>query len=73
MTDYSDEEIEAVQAVVDRVASYQETAPEGTVVEALREGFGEAGVEVSSTDTDKIAEAIEADGSIPVGDLLGSS
>ena len=43
----SDERIEAVQAVVDRVSSYQDGAPEGTVEKELRDGFAEVGVEVS--------------------------
>ena len=47
MSTYESEEIEAVQAVVDRVSSYQDGAPESTVAEELRNGLGEADVSVS--------------------------
>lgn len=51
--------IEAVQAVVDRVSSYQESAPEGTVEKELRAGLDEAGVQLSESDVTRLAEAIE--------------
>ena len=57
----SDERIEAVQAVVDRVSSYQDGAPEGTVEKELRAGFGEVGVEVPDAEVTRLAEAIEAE------------
>jgi hypothetical protein len=59
MTERSSEEMEAVQAVVDRVTSWQDGAEEGTVAEELRKGFEEAGVEVSSHEVSKLADAIE--------------
>ena len=57
----SNESIEAVQAVVDRVSSYQESAPEGTVEKELREGLRDAGVDLGDHDVTRLVEAIEAD------------
>ena len=56
----STEKNEAVQAVVDRVSSYQDGAPEGTVESELRAGLEEVGVELSDAETTRLAEAIEA-------------
>ena len=56
----SDERTEAIQAVVDRVTSWQDGAPEGTVENELRKGFSEAGVEVSDDEVRALAEAIES-------------
>jgi len=56
---HSDEKLEAVQAVVDRVTSWQDGAPEGTVESELRDGFSEAGVEVSDEDVRRLADAIQ--------------
>ncbi|WGL51050.1 hypothetical protein P5P86_13875 [Nocardioides sp. BP30] len=56
----NDDRLEAIQAVVDRVTSWQDGATEGTVAEELRKGFGEAGVDVSDDDLTKLADAIEA-------------
>lgn len=74
---YTSEQLEAVQAVVDRVSSYQETAPEGTVVAQLREGLPETGVELSDEDVTKLAGAIEAhdhsqDSGVQAADVLAS-
>lgn len=67
----SDEKTEAIQAVVDRTSSYQDGAPEGTVDDELRDGFAEAGVEVSEQDRRKLADAIESrHGSVDVTDVL---
>ncbi len=67
----SDERIEAVQAVVDRVSSYQDGAPEGTVEKELRSGFAEAGVEVTDAEVTQLAEAIESEhGSVSASDVL---
>ena len=57
----TDEKKEAIQAVVDRVSSWQDGATEETVEKELRDGFGEAGVEVSEEDTRKLADAIQAE------------
>lgn len=55
----SDEKQEAIQAVVDRVTSWQDGATEGTVEQELRDGFEQAGVEVSDDDVKKLADAIQ--------------
>ena len=52
---------EAVQAVVDRVAAWQHGATDGTVLEEVRKGLDEVGVQLDSGQVDAIAEAIEAD------------
>jgi len=69
---YSKDEIEAVQVVVDRVSSYQDGAPEGTVEDELRTGLSEAGVEISDDDVTRLADAIEAEhGSVDAVSVLG--
>jgi hypothetical protein len=63
--------MEAIQAVVDRVSSYQDGATEAAVEEELRSGMEAAGVSVSDDDITKLAEAIEArHGAIDAADLL---
>lgn len=67
----SNEMHEAIQAVVDRVTSYQDGAPEGTVADELRSGFQEAGVEVADEDVARLAAAIESrHGAVSVEDVL---
>ena len=67
----SEERTEAIQVVVDRVTSWQDGAPEGTVEHELRKGFDEAGVEVSEEDTRALAEAIESrHGAVQVDEVL---
>ena len=67
----SDEKMEAVQAVVDRVAAYQDGATEGTVENELRSGFAEAGVEMGDEDIAALASAIESEhGSVSAADVL---
>lgn len=69
---YEASEIEAVQAVVDRVSSYQDGAPEGTVVEELRSGLSEAGVTLEASEVDQLADAIEAKaGEVSAAEVLG--
>jgi hypothetical protein len=69
----ANEKNEAIQAVVDRVSSYQDGAPEGTVAQELRAGFAEAGVEVSDADLTTLADAIESEhGGVSVEDVLSS-
>ena len=72
MTDTrSSEELEAIQAVVDRVTSWQDGATEGTVLEELGKGFSEAGVEVSEDEKKKLADAIEDEhGAVQAADVL---
>ncbi|TWH03198.1 hypothetical protein L615_001200000670 [Nocardioides sp. J9] len=50
---------EAIQAVVDRVTSWQDGATEGTVAEELRKGATEAGVDLSDDEVAKLADVIE--------------
>jgi hypothetical protein len=69
----TDERIEAIQAVIDRVSSYQDGAPEGTVAKELREGFAEAGVEVSDDEVTRLADAIEEEhGTVSADEVLSA-
>jgi hypothetical protein len=69
----SSEELEAVQAVVDRVTSWQDGATEGTVEDELRKGFDEAGVTVSDEERTKLADAIQDEhGAVSAADVLGA-
>lgn len=68
----NDDKLEAVQAVVDRVTSWQDGATEGTVAEELRRGFAEAEVEVGDDDVARLADAIEdRHGAVSAADVLG--
>ncbi len=70
-TPRSSEELEAIQAVVDRVTSWQDGAPEGTVEKELRDGFGETGVDVPDEDVKKLADAIQDEhGAVQAADVL---
>ncbi|WP_028651704.1 hypothetical protein [Nocardioides halotolerans] len=72
MPAHSDEELEAIQVVVDRVSSYQDGAPEGTVEHELTDGLSEAGVEVSKEDVARLAGAIEErHGAVDARSVLG--
>jgi hypothetical protein len=53
------DKMEAIQAVVERVSSYQDGATEGTVADELRKGLTEAGVELEDADVRRLADAIE--------------
>lgn len=71
MSEYTSEQIETIQRVVDRVSAYQDGAVEGTVEQELRKGFHEAGVEVLSEHVDTLATAInEADGNVDSASVL---
>lgn len=71
MTERTSEENEAVQAVVDRVTSWQDGATEGTVAEELRKGFAESGIEVTEDEVSKLADAIEDEhGAVDAADVL---
>lgn len=54
------DKLEAVQAVVDRVTSWQDGATEGTVEEELRKGASEVGVDLSADEVTRLADAIES-------------
>ena len=55
----TDERLEAIQAVVDRVSSWQDGATEGTVADELRRGADEVGVDLSEDEVRQLADAIE--------------
>ena len=64
--------LEAVQAVVDRVSAWQHGATDGTVIEELRQGLGEAEVALDDNEVESLAKAIEADnGPVDASQLLG--
>ncbi|GAA5141231.1 hypothetical protein GCM10023340_02560 [Nocardioides marinquilinus] len=63
---------EAVQAVVDRLTSYQDSATEGTVDKELREALGQTDVDLSEDEIGKLVEAIEhTDQPVDVRAVLG--
>jgi hypothetical protein len=63
--------ITAIQAVVDRVSSWQETATEGTVETELRKGLDEVGVTITDSQVAALVAAIEQDaGEADAGDTL---
>jgi hypothetical protein len=69
----STEKLEAIQAVVDRVTSWQDGATEGTVAEELAKGFDEAGVDVTDGDLRALADAIEQrHGAVNAADVLSA-
>ena len=65
------DKLEAIQNVVDRVSSYQDGAPEGTVEKELRSGLDEAGIDLEDRQVGALASAIEDDaGEVTVSDVL---
>ena len=71
MTDQ--DRLTAIQAVVDRVTSWQDGATEGTVEQELRDGFAEAGVDVPDTDVTRLADAIQSrHGAVSAVDVLSA-
>jgi hypothetical protein len=72
MSEQSTDRLEAVQAVVDRVTSWQDGATEGTVHDELTKGFTEVGVEVGGDEARALADAIESKhGAVDAADVLG--
>jgi hypothetical protein len=70
----TDDRTETVQAVVDRVSSYQDGATEGTIADELRRGLDEAGVQIPDDQVQRLADAIEdAKGEVFVSDVLGEA
>jgi hypothetical protein len=70
----ADERIEAIQAVVDRVTSWQDGATEGTVAEELRRGAGEVGVDLSEDEIGRLADEIESrHAAVSAAEVLGRS
>jgi hypothetical protein len=73
MTEQSSEKMEAIQAVVDRVTSWQDGATEGTVEQELRDGFSEAGVDVAEDDVRRLADAISGrHGAVSAAEVLSA-
>ena len=63
---------EAIQAVVDRVSSYQESAPRETVAHELQEGLREADLDLAPEDITALISAIDdSGGQVSVADVLG--
>lgn len=63
--------LEAVQAIVDRVSSWQDGATEGTVMDELRKGARETGVTLSEEQISQLAQAIESQhGAVSAADVL---
>lgn len=52
--------VEAVQAVADRIISWQDGATEDVVREELLKGLSEAGVEVPDTFVDEVVRRVRA-------------
>lgn len=72
MTDETSAYAQAVQAVVDRVSSWQDGATFETILQELREGAEEADVDIPDEDLRTLAEAIDAEqGSVDAVDVLG--
>ncbi len=70
----SNERTEAIQAVVDRMTSYQDGAPEGTVEKELREALTETDVDLTDDEIATLAAAIESgEGQVSVAEVLGST
>lgn len=67
----NNERNEALQAVVDRVSAYQESAPEATVDKELREALTETDLEVSDEEITTLVRAIEEPGEVSVTELIG--
>lgn len=63
--------LEAIQAVVDRVTSWQDGATEGTVAAELARGFHDAEVPVEEAEVEKLADAIESrHGAVSAAEVL---
>lgn len=68
----SSDRTEAIQAVVDRVASYQDGAPEGTVEVELGKALAETDVSLEDHEVTALAEAIESEhGDVSAAEVLG--
>jgi hypothetical protein len=73
MSAHSSDELETIQAVVDRVTSWQDGAPEGTVEHELRKGLDKAGVELDEDAVTRLASAIEDEhGTVDASEVLAS-
>lgn len=68
-----DARVEALQGVVDRVTSWQETATEGTIHAELDRGLQEAGVTLTSAQRDRVAQQISDGEEVDVPALAADS
>lgn len=69
----SNERIQVIQAVAERVESYQESAEEGVIEKELRSALAETDVEVSDDEVARLVQAIESgEGNIDVEQVLGA-
>ena len=65
--------ITAIQAVVDRVTSWQDGATEGTVEGELRRGVEEVGVEISDDEIRRLADVIQdRHGAVSAAEVLSA-
>lgn len=70
----TDERMEAIQAVVDRVTSWQDGATEGTVADELRRGADHVGVDLSEDEVRRLADVIEdRHAAVSAAEVLGRS
>lgn len=70
----NDDRLTAIQAVVDRVTSYQDGATEGTVADELRSGAAEVGVELTDDEVRRLADAIEdRHAAVSAAEVLGAA
>jgi hypothetical protein len=68
----SNERTEAVQAVVDRMTSWHDTATEGTIEQELRDALSKTDVDLDDDEITRLAEAIEgSEGQVSVSEVLG--
>ena len=69
---YTEEQLEAVQHAVERVAANWDGATTETVEDALGKALAESGVDVASSDVHALARAIEANhGNVTASSVLG--
>jgi len=68
---YTDEELEVVQHVVERVGANWDGATTETVEEKLRDALSEAGAHIDQADVTALAAAIESDhGTVDVSSII---
>lgn len=69
---YTDEELEVIQHVVERVGANWDGATIETVEEKLRDALNEADAHVDQTDVKALAAAIESNqGTVDVSSIIG--
>jgi hypothetical protein len=68
-----DARIAALQGVVDRVSSWQETAPEGTIEDELDRGLREAGVTLTDEQRERVTQQISDGQEVDVQALAADS